>query len=209
MSSIAARRRVLSGLRALSCRYDLPTSSAEVALMATPILDQWAAWLLQRRHGGDPDLLRQTMDRLATVRDRVLANSGLAHGETLLDVGCGDGLIAFGALERVGERGMVIFSDVSADLLEHDRALVEQLGLGGRRRFVHAPAEDLAAVADGSVDVVTTRSVLAYVSAKRRAFAEFARVLRPGGRISLYEPINRLISREPSHSFFGYDVSPV
>src|SRR4051794_3511453 len=106
MSSIVARRRVLSGLRALSCRYDLPTSSAEVALMATPILDQWAAWLLQRRHGGDPDLLRQTMDRLATVRDRVLANSGLAHGETLLDVGCGDGLIAFGALERVGERGM-------------------------------------------------------------------------------------------------------
>jgi ubiquinone/menaquinone biosynthesis C-methylase UbiE len=149
------------------------------------------------------------MDRLAAVRDRVLANSGLASGETLLDVGCGDGLIAFGALERVGERGTVIFSDVSVDLLEHDRALAERMGIGDRCRFVHAPAEDLGPISDESVDVVTTRSVLAYVGAKRRAFAEFARVLRPGGRISLYEPINRLIYREPSQSFFGYDVSPV
>jgi arsenite methyltransferase len=59
------------------------------------------------------------------------------------------------------------------------------------------------------VDVVTTRSVLAYVGAKRRAFAEFARVLRSGGRISLYEPINRLLYPEPAHQFFGYDVTPV
>jgi ubiquinone/menaquinone biosynthesis C-methylase UbiE len=38
-------------------------------------------------------------------------------------------------------------------------------------------------VADGSVDVVTTRSVLIYVAEKAQAFAAFARVLRPQGRI--------------------------
>jgi SAM-dependent methyltransferase len=64
-------------------------------------------------------------------------------------------------------------------------------------------------IADESVDVVTTRSVLAYVGPKRRAFAEFARVLKPDGRISLYEPVNRLTYPEPPHRFFGYDVTPV
>ena len=41
------------------------------------------------------------------------------------------------------------------------------------------------------MDIVTTRSVLIYVEDKRRAFEEFFRVLKPGGRISLFEPINR------------------
>jgi len=50
------------------------------------------------------------------------------------------------------------------------------------------PADDLAAIPDASVDVVTTRSVLIYVRDKRRAFGEFARVLRPGGWISIFEP---------------------
>jgi ubiquinone/menaquinone biosynthesis C-methylase UbiE len=177
--------------------------------MAEAVQDRWAAWLLRRRHGDDPDGLKQTLERLAPVRDRVLANGAIAPGETLIDVGCGDGLIAFGALDRVGEQGTVIFSDISSDLLEHDRRLVEQLGLVDRCRFVQAAADDLSAIADGAVDFVTTRSVLAYVKRKREAIAEFARVLRPGGRISLYEPVNCHIYAEPTGSFFGYDVGAV
>jgi len=46
-----------------------------------------------------------------------------------------------------------------------------------------------------SVDVATTRSVLIYVPDKRAAFAALHRVLRLGGRISLFEPINRPRSR--------------
>jgi arsenite methyltransferase len=45
----------------------------------------------------------------------------------VLDVGCGDGLIAFGALDRVGEEGQVIFSDISQDLLDHCRSLAESV----------------------------------------------------------------------------------
>jgi arsenite methyltransferase len=177
--------------------------------MAEAILDQWAAWLLHRRHGDDHDEIRYTIDRLAKVRDRVLDNARIVAGETVLDVGTGDGLIAFGALERVGEHGAVILSDISTDLLDHDRALAERMGVADRCRFVRAAAEDLSPIADGSVDAVTTRSVLAYVVDKRRAFAEFARVLRPRGRISLYEPINGHVYPEPPDRFDGYDVGSV
>ena len=40
--------------------------------MEEPVRDRWAEWLLERRHGGDPEDLRATMDFLGSVRDRVL-----------------------------------------------------------------------------------------------------------------------------------------
>src|SRR3712207_3084521 len=49
-------------------------------------------------------------------------------------------------------------------------------------------------------------SVLIYVKDKRRAFAEFHRVLRRGGRISLFEPINRFGMAERSCTW-GYDLN--
>jgi SAM-dependent methyltransferase len=70
-------------------------------------------------------------------------------------------------------------------------------------------ADNLHDIEDGSVDVVTTRSVLIYVDRKDRAFAEFFRVLRPRGRISIGEPINRFSYPEPRGRFLGYDVMPV
>jgi hypothetical protein len=47
--------------------------------------------------------------------------AGIGSGEVVLDVGAGDGLIAFGAMTLVGESGRVIFCDVSDDLLDHCR----------------------------------------------------------------------------------------
>ena len=145
------------------------------------------------------------LEELAVVRDRVLDNSGLKPGATLLDVGCGNGLVAFGALERGAE---VVFADVSRALLDDCRELAETAGVLERCRFVEAPAEDLGALADESVDVVTTRSVLIYVEEKERAFTEFHRVLRPDGRLSLFEPINRF-GMEQRRKTWGYELDGV
>jgi arsenite methyltransferase len=163
--------------------------------------DRWAAWLRRRRSGGDVEVEARTVEQLTVTRDRILDNAALEAGETLLDVGCGNGLVAFGALGRGAER--VVFADVSEPLLDECRAIAGDLDLLDRCEFVLAPANDLAGVADESVDVVTTRSVLIYVREKERAFAEFFRVLRPGGRISLFEPINSFGMGERRHEFFG------
>ena len=171
--------------------------------------DQWAQWLLHRRFGGDLQHEQAMLKELSVWRDRILEHASITEGETVLDAGCGDGLIAFGALDRVGEKGQVIFSDISQDLLNHSRSLAESLQVLDRCRFVRAPAEDLAPIAPGSVDVVTTRSVLIYVQAKQQALHEFFRVLKPGGRLSIFEPINRFCYPEPPHRFLGYDVTPI
>ena len=136
------------------------------------------------------------------MRDKVLDRAGLAAGETLLDVGCGEGMIGFGALERGA--GHVVFSDISDDLLDFCREAAEALGVSEWCSFVKAGAADLTGIADESVDVVTTRSVLIYVPEKAQSFAEFFRVLRPGGRFSSFEPINRFGMEERREGFWGY-----
>jgi 2-polyprenyl-3-methyl-5-hydroxy-6-metoxy-1,4-benzoquinol methylase len=69
-------------------------SMTEDTASTTRARDRWAAWLLERRHGGDPEALRVTLEHLGRVRERVLDAAAIAPGETVLDVGCGDGLIA-------------------------------------------------------------------------------------------------------------------
>jgi arsenite methyltransferase len=171
-------------------------------------LDKWAAWLLHRRDGGDPEQHRKALEHLLPIRDRVLDHATIAPGNTALDVGAGDGLIAFAALDRVGADGHVVMSDVSADLVAHARSMATELGIAERMSFVEARAEDLSAVADDSVDVVTLRSVLIYVDDKASAFQAFHRVLKPGGRISIFEPINNYFPDSPDE-FWGFDARPV
>jgi len=149
------------------------------------------------------------MRSLHGVRDRVLKNSGLKSGHTLLDVGTGDGLIAFGAIDIVGPNGVVIFSDISQDLLDVCMENAAAIGVAERCRFLTASANDLSMLHSESVDAVTTRSVLIYVKDKQAAFEEFVRVLRPGGRLSLFEPINVFASRPGDGSFWGVDVKPI
>jgi ubiquinone/menaquinone biosynthesis C-methylase UbiE len=159
--------------------------------------------MLERRFGSaesSPEERAKWMEPLWAVRDRVLDRALLDGAEVLLDVGCGDGLIGFGALER--GVGTVIFSDISDELLDVCRAAAEHLGASDRCRFALARADELSGIDDESVDVVTTRSVLIYVEDKPRALREFHRVLRPSGRISLYEPINRFGIRPDTPEHF-------
>lgn len=169
--------------------------------------DRWAAWLLRRRFGGDPERIQQFMDELYPIRDRVLGHADLQAGELLLDVGSGDGLIAFGALEQVPD-SRVIMSDISYDLLAHAAQLAKEMAVEERCHVVLSLAERLALHSE-SVDVITTRSVLIYVADKEAAFAEFYRLLQPGGHISLFEPINAYFQNDDPTRFWLFDVTPV
>ena len=171
--------------------------------------DRWAAWMSEHRHGGDAEQQQSIAVALLTVRDRVLYHAQINAGETLLDVGTGDGLIALEALRRVGEQGKVIFSDVSQDLLTICQHQVLEMEASNRSQFLLAPADNLQQIEDESVDVVTTRSVLIFVKDKPRAFQEFYRVLAPNGRISIFEPVNQLSYPRHPNQFWNYDVTPV
>src|SRR5512138_1059028 len=103
--------------------------------MADSQKDIWSQWMLNRRFGGDPERMKRMLDFLYPIRDKVLNHVQLEENETLLDVGCGDGLIAFGALEKF-ETCRVIFSDISEDLLDHVQRLAQEMNVQHRCQFV-------------------------------------------------------------------------
>jgi SAM-dependent methyltransferase len=139
------------------------------------------------------------------VRDQVLRHTKIAARDVVLDVGAGDGLIAFGALVQVGEQGRVIFSDISQDCLAYCQALHSRGACVNGIGFCR-PADDLSALDEASIDKVTTRFLLIYVAAKQRAFQEFYPILRRHGRLSIFEPINRYFGMAgPPH----YGVAPI
>lgn len=153
--------------------------------------DAWFDWLLHGRHADDPKLAASLHRQLERCADRVLDAAELDEGMTLADIGSGDGLIAFRALSRIGPSLRLVMSDISQPLLRHVEERAQALGVHDQCRFHHCSADNLAPIADESVDVVTTRAVLAYVTDKAAALREFRRILKPGGRISLAEPILR------------------
>jgi arsenite methyltransferase len=175
--------------------------------------DKWAAWLRRGRFGDDEATRVQASQRLSAVRDRVLKNASLRGQEVLLDVGTGEGLIGLGAMELLSPpRGKVIFTDVSQPCLDHVARFIEEYPQSAASSFEQMSADDLSDVANETIDVVTTRSVLIYVRNKRRAFQEFFRVLRPGGRISLFEPINRdrhILGEMYKNEYYGYNTSEI
>ncbi len=170
-------------------------------------MDKWAEWLLKKRFGGNEEIYKKTMEFMAGIRDRVLDAAKIETGNTVLDVGCGDGLLAMGALERVGPEGKVIFSDISESCIEHCKQFAPS-----NCDFVVAGAEDLSSIPDASVDAVVIRSVLIYIQDKDKALAEIFRVLKPGGRFSFFEPIN-IFSHQGEQGdklmMLGVDVSSI
>jgi ubiquinone/menaquinone biosynthesis C-methylase UbiE len=172
-------------------------------------LDKWYQWLQHRRFGGDEKVMKQAMAYLFGIRDRILENIGPLEGKTVLDMGAGDGLIAFGLLEKVGKTGKVIFNDISQDLIDHCRTLTQEMGVADRCEFLLTPAEDLQTIPDETVDAVTARSVLIYIEDKQAVFDGCYRILKDRGCMSIFEPINRFGYCDSPDCFWGCDVTPV
>lgn len=149
--------------------------------------DKWAEWLVKTRFDAYSDDERdKALAALSEVAGRVLDGAAIDADDAVLDVGTGTGLLAVAALDRLGPDGSVIALDVSVDCLEELRATCDD----PRVAYLVGGAEVLP-LPDRSVDAVMTRSVLIYVAEKREAAREFLRVLSPGGRVSIFEPVNR------------------
>jgi ubiquinone/menaquinone biosynthesis C-methylase UbiE len=120
----------------------------------------------------------------AGLADRV----GLRHGERVLDVACGTGVVARVAAERVGRAGRVAGIDINAAMLAVARSL--PAGAGARIGWVQGSALSLPC-ADASHDVVLCQLGLQFVPDRPTALAQMRRVLIPGGRlgVSVYGPV--------------------
>ena len=124
-------------------------------------------------------------DEIAS-RDAYLGLLEIAAGERVLDVGCGSGVVTRDIARRVGSAGRAVGVDPSPGLLEVARSLARDVGLGDRVEFVEGSAHRLPFL-DGAFDALVCVTVLAHVPAGEAAIPELVRVVRPGGRIGVFD----------------------
>ena len=129
----------------------------------------------------------ERMNRFQEPEARVLiADLGLPEGSRGLDVGCGVGLFALWLAEAIGPRGRVLGIEPSTERVEAARAVIGDGPLASRLEFREGDATELDAP-DATFDWVWCGDVLHHVQETARALGEFARVVRPGGRIIVKE----------------------
>jgi ubiquinone/menaquinone biosynthesis C-methylase UbiE len=122
---------------------------------------------------------RDVLRRRAIVHEALGAQSG----ERVLDAGCGPGFYVSELLERVGPTGSVVGLDVSPQMLAVAvRRCEGHMNVTFREARVNAlPLEDV------SVDRALSVQVLEYVADVSGALAELHRVVRPGGRVVVWD----------------------
>ncbi|MBC7230920.1 MAG: class I SAM-dependent methyltransferase [Actinobacteria bacterium] len=147
--------------------------------------DIWARWLDDAEREVSAD--RQVRLLRSQVRDRVLHRASLRPGAVVLDLGCGTGFLSLEAARVVGRGGMVIAADSSEGALRTLSRRAEERGLENLRPL-HADVGRLP-VEDRAVDAVVSRSVLCYVRDRAAVLREALRVLKPGGFLSIFEPV--------------------
>ncbi len=149
----------------------------------------------------------------------LIARSGTAPGDRVLDIGCGPGDFARALATRVGPAGEVVGRDPSPQMVAYATARTTQPNC----HFELGPAQTIDHP-DASFDVVTCTFVMHHIPETQReaALSHMHRVLRPGGKLLLADThpagrvlpgVIRAMSRFAAHrtgdSAAGHHVDPL
>ena len=131
------------------------------------------------------ELRGQHADEVA-ARSAYLDLLAIRPGERVLEVGCGSGVVLRDLARRIGPHGRAVGLEYGAAFLPIVRELAERDGLADRIELRQGDARALP-FADGEFDLALAATVLRHIPGGDRGVTEMARVVRPGGRVAVFE----------------------
>src|SRR5579875_2990007 len=152
---------------ALIARTELVRASHSAERDNYAVPDNLLARIAIHRYSTDPSWMCWLFER---------ETPGGRGAARILDIGCGTGSLWTTNRERIGPHWDLTLGDTSAGMIETVRQ-----ALGPAARYVVADVQQLP-FEDSSFDIVLANHMLYHVPDRPAAFAEVARVLRPGGR---------------------------
>jgi demethylmenaquinone methyltransferase/2-methoxy-6-polyprenyl-1,4-benzoquinol methylase len=138
-----------------------------------------------------------------------LSLANLRPGQRALDVAGGTGDLAAGLARQVGERGLVVLTDINAAMLGRGRDRLIDAGLAGNVACVQANAERLP-FPDASFDCVTIGFGLRNVTDKPAALSAMRRTLKPGGQLLVLEFSRPSVAGlKPLYDAYSFRILPL
>jgi SAM-dependent methyltransferase len=105
---------------------------------------------------------------------------------TVLEIGCGTGVVSRALAVTPGFRGTITATDVSPQLIDAARRYAQTEGVEGRIAFKVSNASDLHAE-NSSYDLILAHTLLSHAANPVAILAECARVLRPRGQLLIFD----------------------
>lgn len=156
----------------------------------------------------NPDNLGPNIPTPLTVVEEMLKAAKLQPGETVYDLGCGDGRILIAAAQKYNAKAVGI--EMSRDIYESTTAKVKAMGLDDKIQVIHGNAlhADLS-----SADVVTLYLLTSSNDRLKPALAKMhagARVVSHDYEIRGWKPIavSRVTVRGMVHTIYVYEIKP-
>lgn len=133
----------------------------------------------------DPEGDLKTLHQINPLRLDYINNRAKLAGKTVIDIGCGGGILA----ESMAQAGATVTGIDMHDTII-DAAKLHQLESKTNVEYVRISAEEIAAMRPASYDVVTCLEMLEHVPNPASVIQACAILLKPGGHI-FFSTLNR------------------
>lgn len=154
------------------------------AMTCTDPFQEVSAW--------DPEMARQWADALSVraahpeqtlLRGELVAAAALRPGDTVLEVGCGTGVLLAELARLVGPAGRALGVEPQPVFAGLARQRLAEAGVGGWAQVLNQPGDHLP-LDDGAARASVVQTVLVHVPKAESLLAEMCRVVGPGGRVA-------------------------
>lgn len=152
-------------------------------------MTNWYDWFKNIQHDGmSDDEISSSSKIIIHLRNLLLNNALIKKNSTVIDIGCGFGLLGTKIAKVKNGNGKVIFLDIDDNFLNECKKYIKENNITTKCEFINSNCTDMP-IESNSIDNAVMRSCIVHVDDKQSAFNEIYRILNNDGIFCAIEPV--------------------